>query len=172
MNKLLLSLVIVFSVSCGKAQSETKNKKENTTKTTYYFMRHAEKNVKGGNNPKLTKEGHQRSKRLANYFKNKKLNAVYSTKFNRTINTAKPTANTQGLKIIIYNPAKLDYDAFINDTKGKTVLVVGHSNTIPGFVNKVIGENKYKEIDERKYSNLYIVTIKNNVIEDELISQD
>ncbi|WAC02090.1 phosphoglycerate mutase family protein [Lacinutrix neustonica] len=135
-------------------------------------MRHAEKDLSRGNNPKLTKQGHQRAKRLANYFKNKPLSAVYSTNFHRTLNTAKPAANAKGLKPIIYSPTKFDYDAFLKDTKGTAVLIVGHSNTIPDFVNKIIGENKYKEIDERIYSNLYIVTIKNNVIEDELISQD
>jgi len=46
---------------------------------------------------------------------------------------------------------------------GKTVLVVGHSNTTPQFVNKIIGKEEYIDIDDLNNSNLYIVTIINGV---------
>ena len=52
------------------------------------------------------------------------------------------------------------YDSiFQKNTAGKTVLVVGHSNTTPAFVNKIIGEKKYKDIDENDNASLFIVTI-------------
>ena len=52
------------------------------------------------------------------------------------------------------------YDSiFQQETKGKTVLVVGHSNTTPAFVNKILAEEKYKDIDDNNNANLYIVTI-------------
>jgi broad specificity phosphatase PhoE len=52
------------------------------------------------------------------------------------------------------------YDAiFQTATKGKTVLVVGHSNTTPAFVNKILGENKYEDINDNDNASLYIVTI-------------
>jgi len=50
-------------------------------------------------------------------------------------------------------------EAFQNNTKGKTVLVVGHSNTTNVFANKVLGEEKYDEINDSNNSNLYIVTV-------------
>ena len=46
-------------------------------------------------------------------------------------------------------------------TTGKTVLVVGHSNTTPQFANDILGEEKYPEINDDNNGNLYIVTIQN-----------
>jgi broad specificity phosphatase PhoE len=50
-------------------------------------------------------------------------------------------------------------EEFAHNTKGKTVLVVGHSNTTPAFVNAVLGEKKYDNIDDNNNANLYIVSI-------------
>jgi broad specificity phosphatase PhoE len=162
--KKILILCFVFSMfACVKAQNETTNKT-----TTYYFVRHAEKDSIPINDPKLLSSGQGRAKKYAAFFKNKKLKAVYTTDFTRTKNTAQPTAIAQGLKPVLYHPTDIDYNAFLKETKGKTVLVVGHSNTIPGFVNNIIGENEYEEIDESIYNHMYIVTIKNGEIKHEL----
>ena len=59
----------------------------------------------------------------------------------------------------MYNPSSMYSEVFQNNTKGKTVLVVGHSNTTNVFANKVLGTEKYKEINDNNNSNLYIVTI-------------
>ena len=48
---------------------------------------------------------------------------------------------------------------FQNQTEGKTILVVGHSNTTNVFANKVLGFDKYEEIKDNNNSNLYIVTL-------------
>ena len=88
-----------------------------------------------------------------------KFDAVYSTDYNRTKETAQPTAEKNGLEITIYDPRDLNSEDFINNTNGKTVLVVGHSNTTPTFVNAVLGQEKYKSIDDNNNANLYIITI-------------
>ena len=52
------------------------------------------------------------------------------------------------------------YDSiFQKETKGKSVLVVGHSNTTPFFVNEILGEKKYKDMSDSDNASLYIVTI-------------
>ena len=53
-------------------------------------------------------------------------------------------------------------EEFQKVTKGKTVLVVGHSNTTPYFANKILGEDKYQDIDDSVNSMLFIVTIDGN----------
>jgi len=58
---------------------------------------------------------------------------------------------------------------FKNRTKHKTVLVVGHSNSTPLFVNKIIEKEKYATINDTNNSNLYIVTIINNSVLDSLL---
>ena len=50
-------------------------------------------------------------------------------------------------------------ECFKFNTKGKNVLIVGHSNTTNAFANTILGENKYGEIADDNNSNLYIVTV-------------
>lgn len=137
--------------------------------TTYYFIRHAEKTDSKNPNPSLNMKGKLRAEKWMNVFNNVKFDLIYSTKYNRTKETALPTAENQDLDIIIYSPGKSDYDKFLGVTKGKTVLIVGHSNTVPEFVNFVIGEDKYKTIEHHNNCNLYIIEIKDKLITDKLL---
>ena len=137
--------------------------------TTYYLIRHAEKDRtdKTNRNPNLNEKGLERAKKWATYFEKVHLDAVYSTNYNRTQQTAKPTANSKSLEIISYNPRKMYDSIFKVNTEGKTVLVVGHSNTTPVFANKILGEKKYEWMKDDDNASLFIVTIKG----DEIISK-
>jgi 2,3-bisphosphoglycerate-dependent phosphoglycerate mutase len=125
--------------------------------TTYYLVRHAEKDRtdKTNSNPELTQKGMQRAVQWSQ---------VYSTNYKRTVSTAKPTAIEKDLEVQFYNPREPYSVDFRKATSGKTVLVVGHSNTTPQFVNAIIGENKYPQIQDDNNSNLYVVTLVNNAI--------
>lgn len=157
--KNILFIIVLLVFSC---KNEAEQKKETaTTETTYYFIRHAEKDKSDptNKNPSLTKEGKLRAQNWANYFKTINLDAVYSTNYIRTMQTATPTAKEKQLDIKNYEPKQEYYQAFKAQNKGKNVLVVGHSNTTPQFVNAVINQNVYKDIDETENNNLFIVTI-------------
>ena len=67
-----------------------------------------------------------------------------------------------------FNP----YEAFLKSSIGENTLVVGHSNTIPDFVNNLIGKDYYDQIDDLNNSNLYIVTLCNNGLTHKLITVD
>ncbi|MEY8869781.1 histidine phosphatase family protein [Meridianimaribacter flavus] len=140
--------------------------------TTYYFIRHAEKDTSDSSNrnPHLTKEGQSRAVKWSTVLSNIKLDAVYSTNYHRTIETAQPSASKHNLEITTYDPFKMDKKAFIENTKGKTVLVVGHSNTTPMFANTIIGEEVYKQLDESNYTSLFIVTVTNGVASHQLLT--
>jgi len=172
MKKLLLAALLLFIFACGKAQTkETIEPPKVEEKTTYYFIRHSEKNrAVRTNNPDLLQKGQSRAENWANYFKDVSFDAIYSTNFNRTKQTASPTAKQNNLKLIIYKPSKLDYDAFMAETKGKTVLIVGHSDTTPQFVNTIIGEDKYSPINDRVNSKLFIVTITDGETTSEVLN--
>lgn len=137
---------------------------QETETTTYFLIRHAEKDRTDSTNknPDLTEKGKKRAIYWSEVLASIKFDAVYSTNYNRTIQTAEPTANSNNLEIQFYNPRNLFNTEFQNDTKGKTVLIVGHSNTTPMFVNKILGEEKYPEIDDSNNANLYIITISEN----------
>ena len=137
-----------------------KDKKQDDT-STYYLIRHAEKDRsdKTNRNPELTEEGLQRAENWAKHFKDVKFDAVYSTDYNRTKQTAMPTAKANNVELQFYNPSDMKIEEFMAKTKGKTVLIVGHSNTTPLFTNGLLGEEKYEDIADDNNANLYIVTI-------------
>lgn len=156
--KYLFTLIVIFAFAVPSfAQEDVKQ----TTTTTYYFIRHAEKDRtdKSNRNPELTETGKTRAKQWSEIFKNVPFDAVYSTDYYRTKQTAQPTAESKKLDVLIYDPRTLFSEEFSEVTVGKTVLIVGHSNTTPAFVNTVLGMRKYKDIDDNNNGNLYIVTI-------------
>ena len=153
MKKLILTFIFLSLTLISYAQEIT----------TYYFIRHAEKLRidKTDKNPNLNFNGYKRAEAWKDVFSDVPFDAIYSTDYNRTKLTAKPTATSKNLPILLYNPNMMYSEAFQNNTKGKTVLVVGHSNTTNVFVNKILGIEKYNEIKDNNNSNLYIVTISN-----------
>jgi len=156
MKKLILTFIFLSLTLISYAQEIT----------TYYFIRHAEKLRidKTDKNPNLNFNGYKRAEAWKDVFSDVPFDAIYSTDYNRTKLTAKPTATSKNLPILLYNPNTMYSEAFQNNTKGKTVLVVGHSNTTNVFVNKILGIEKYNEINDNNNSNLYIVTISNGKI--------
>lgn len=157
MRKIVLLILLVF---CFTSATNLENVAEKTT--TYYFIRHAEKDRSNSanQNPDLNKKGVVRAKKWAKYFKKIHLDAVYATNYNRTQQTAKPTAESKKLKVLPYNPSDLYNDEFQKATHQKTVLVVGHSNTTPAFVNKILGYKKYVDMNDNDNKTIFIVTIK------------
>jgi len=167
--KSLIFVCTLILTSC--INQETKPLSNQEKVSTYYFIRHAEKDRSDttNKNPHLLEKGKQRAEHWSDVLKNIKFDAVYSTDFNRTIETVLPTATKNNLKIDSYDFKTIDISSFLNSTKGKNVLVVGHSNTTPNFVNSILGSKKYNEIEDNNNSNLYIVTVSGEKISDSLL---
>jgi len=142
--------------------------------TTYYLIRHAEKirinPIEA--NPDLNERGYLRAENWKKVFQHIPFNAIYATYFTRTLKTVEPIAISDELEIQLYHPTKIDIHQFKQDTQNKNVLIVGHSNSIPQFVNQLINQEKYLEIDDAEFSHLYIVTIQGNKITDQLLYVD
>lgn len=160
MRYLLLLIVLVYT-SCGSGTKDSKTLEEDNT-TTYYLIRHAEKDRTAKENPGLTVKGNERAMHWATYFENIDLDAVYSTTYTRTKQTAAPTAKKKSLTVKFYSADSLYNEPFQLDTKGQVVLVVGHSNTTPAFVNAILGERKYPQIDDTENGLLYKVVVPEN----------
>lgn len=139
--------------------------------SSFYLIRHAEKLRidKAERNPKLNGKGVLRAEKWKEILKNIDLDKIYSTNYNRTIDTAKPTSTSQNIDITIYSPGDIDYKSFKEINKGKKVLIVGHSNTIPNFVNGLIEKDVYDQIDDLNNSNLYLVNICGDIISHQLL---
>ena len=139
--------------------------------TEIYLIRHAEKDRSDikNRNPELNDIGKKRALKWVQVFKNIELNKIYSTNYNRTIQTVTPISEENNIDISIYSPSKINYKNFISNNFGSKVLVVGHSNTIPFFVNGLINKEFYQQIDDLNNSNLYVVTICGNNISHKLL---
>ena len=142
-----------------------------TKATTYYLVRHAEKDRSDSTNknPELTEAGYQRAKNWNTILNHVDFDLIYTTNYNRTIQTTQFVAERANVTPIIYEAHNLITDEFLQRTKGKTVFIVGHSNTIPKIVNQLIGEAKYQDISDSENGSLFIVTKFNNTITDQLL---
>ncbi|MHC4206194.1 MAG: histidine phosphatase family protein [Planctomycetota bacterium] len=121
--------------------------------TTVVIVRHAERA-----NGTLTADGEKRAETLARLLSNTGVSAVFSTNYTRTIETANNTAEKLGITIQFYNSVQGIADLIKSEYAGKTVLVVGHSNTVSQTA-EALGVSSAPSISG-KYDNLFIVTIR------------
>ena len=130
------------------------------TATTFILLRHAE-TMGSGSNPVLSDIGQARAEDLNRILENVDIDAVYSTNFNRTLQTVAFVAASNQLTAIIYDPFAPDaLVAGVLDTYPKgVVMVVGHSNTIPALLNAMAGSNTYMDLPEGEYDNLFVVHV-------------
>jgi 2,3-bisphosphoglycerate-dependent phosphoglycerate mutase len=139
---------------------------ESQATTTMIFVRHAEKALIPVDDPGLSAEGEARAAELARQLVDADvvagIDAIYSTNYRRTIETAQPVADALGHDIRIYENLEDDeplVDAMVADNKGKIILVVGHSNTLPTMIAALGASKKVPPIAEFEYDNLYLVSI-------------
>ena len=139
--------------------------------TEIYLIRHAEKDRSDLKNktPHLNELGKNRALKWVEVFKNVQFDKIFSTNYNRTVETVTPISLKKKIEISIYSPSNIDYESFKSKTSGEKVLVVGHSNTIPFFVNGLIDKEVYQQIDDLNNANLYKVTICNENITHSLL---
>lgn len=135
--------------------------------TTIYLIRHAEK-ADTSPDTDLSDIGKARAEKWKSYFSNKNITAIYSTPYKRTTTTAEPLAKSNKLIVNTYTPSEMDLKTIAEKNSGKSILIVGHSNTIPKYINKLLGENKYPDIDESEFSYVYIVTIDGDSVSSKL----
>ena len=159
---LLFSFLMIGLSSCKEDQKIVEDYSTPSV-STFYFIRHAEKDRTDPENrdPELNQAGLGRAMHWAEILNDVSLDAIYTTDFERTSMTAAPTAVKQEVTAQYYDPEILDIEQFKADNLNKNVLVVGHSNTTPALVNKMIGIDKYNNINDHENGNLYIVQIVN-----------
>lgn len=160
-------LILVFSFSCKSHIKNTtdiisteKNIKVQQALTTFILVRHAEKAKDGSKNPKLTEAGQKRAERLKKMLETVNVSVIYTTDYNRTRQTVAPIAQSLDIEAQIYQPHdKGILDELKTAHTGEVILMAGHSNTIPAIVNHLIGKEKYQDLEESDYENLFIVTL-------------
>lgn len=175
MQKITFFIVVLIAlVSCNETKKNVAAVDSNEVTTTYYLIRHAEKDRSdpANKNPKLTQKGVDRAINWSRYFEDKKIDQVFSTEYSRTMQTAAYTASQKQVMIETYDPSDLYNADFKTLTHGHNVLIVGHSDTTPKFVNAIIGKDKYSDIPDDENGLLFMVTVTGDATNVQLFTVD
>ncbi len=108
--------------------------------------------------PSLSPAGVARAEKLASMLADAGIRGIYTSEFKRTQETARPLASRLGLEINAVasrDSAQLVAKIRAAHARG-TVLVIGHSNTIPAVI-KAFGGPDIK-IPDAEYGGLYVLT--------------
>ena len=134
--------------------------------TMIIVVRHAEKSADDPKDPSLSEQGQARSNKLAAILKDANLGAVYTTQYKRTQQTGLPSATQGGLSVQIREATRENAKTYTDDLlkeirkkhRGETVLIVGHSNTVPEIVKLMTGIDVIP-IGENEFDRLYVITL-------------
>lgn len=139
---LLCVMMAAFASVAGCATPHVATNDAPQATLAFVLVRHAEKATDDPKDPSLGDAGRARAARLAASFDGVPVSAVYATGYRRTQATAQPTAEAHGLPVRTYE-ADMPADAFAATLRtthaSGTVLVVGHSNTVPAIASALCG---------------------------------
>jgi len=135
-----------------------------TGDTVVLVVRHAEKAGPSGDVP-LSAAGEARAQALVAIGKEAGVSAILTTQFQRTRQTAAPLAAALGITPEVLDvkgpvPEHVQGIAAAIRTRfaGRTVLVVGHSNTVPAIVG-ALGGPKLPDLCDDLYDDLFTVVV-------------
>jgi broad specificity phosphatase PhoE len=127
------------------------------------LVRHAEKGSAPPGDVALSDAGRARAEELALALAEAEVDTIVTTQFRRTRDTAGPLAKARGLLPVIV-PAGDDTAAHARAVAnavragGKTVLVVGHSNTVPAIIG-ALGGPRMGDLCDGEYANLFMLAL-------------
>lgn len=159
----MLGVCTAVVAGCAPGRAPGRAVAQNEKHTTVIIVRHAEKAAQPAADPPLTDEGKARAEALWETVKDAGVQAVITTQFARTLQTAAPTATHLGLTSEVVTAGGGDHAARVaaaakTGHAGQTVLIVGHSNTVPGII-AALGAKEPAPICDEAYDNFYVVTI-------------
>jgi phosphohistidine phosphatase SixA len=155
----IVALAIVSA--CASAQKPTLDPPPPGT-TTVYVVRHGEKSTMDPNDPDphLTDAGRRRAQALASRLGTSGITEIIVSQFKRSQETALPLASA--LRIdpeLIPAGTQGSSDSVAAEVRrhpGGKILIVGHSNTIPGII-QALGGPRLPNLCDSEYSNLFVL---------------
>lgn len=132
---------------------------------TIVLVRHAERVAEGGSDPQLSPEGQARAHALASGLADEKLALVLTSPLARTRQTGEPAARAAGLTV---TPISLEggsaahvarvAEAARQAPAEATVLVIGHSNTVPEIA-KALGDTAAQPMSECEFDRMTVIRL-------------
>jgi broad specificity phosphatase PhoE len=128
--------------------------------TTVLVVRHAEKASATAKDPHLSAAGKQRARDLAHAAGAAGVTAIYASHFQRTQETVAPLAAALHLTPVVKNADLTEelVEEIRNTRRGQTVLVCGHSDTVPEIVKRLSGA-VVDPVPDARFDGLYVVTL-------------
>ena len=127
---------------------------------TIFLVRHAEQSLEG-EDPPLTETGRRRATALATMLKDAAITVIYESGIRRTMETAKPLADSLNVEIKTY--PLTDIGGFVSRLRSQhaqdRVLIVSQSLRIPRWL-KAMGHSADVTIAPTEYDNLFVITPK------------
>lgn len=127
--------------------------------TAVVLVRHAEKTASEGD-PDLSAAGKARAAELARVLKDLRFDAILTSPMKRTKQTADPVATRLAKPV---TPVALGNDHVkrvaeeIRKREGETLLVVGHSNTVPEIIRELGGPAVH--VSDSDYDKMFVCTV-------------
>ncbi len=153
------ALLLLLTISTSQAQKRTPKTKPLIT--TVYIVRHAEKDTLAANaaDPELSPAGLARAQALNQTLAKRQPAALFTTDTKRTRATLAPLAAALKLEPQTYDPKRgRDLaDLVLKDYAGKSVVIVGHSNTVLSLIDDFGGIPPVDEIRDDEYDYLFVV---------------
>jgi len=167
-SKILILIAVLISLPILSQQVIAQ---EDFKPTTVFLVRHAEREEVPKQDPPLKKEGVLRSQELARLLGSAGVKTIITSQSARTKQTAEAFASKAGLTVtsislksnptnprLIAEESTAEVVNKILERPGENVLLVGHSNSLPDVI-KMLGGDVVPTIDERKFDDLFIVTV-------------
>ena len=160
-------LLVLLATATSRAQAPADVKKMKVkvkpVVTTVYIVRHAEKDttVAGNLDPELSAEGRIRAQALSQTLAKRQPAALFTTDTKRTRATLGPLATAVKLEPQTYDPKRgRDLaDLILKEYAGKSVVIVGHSNTVLSLIDDFGGIPPVDEIQDYEYDYLFTVRV-------------
>ena len=146
-----LKLFLFITGICGFAANSA-----GQTTTRIFIVRHADRQPADDLNP----AGLVRANELKRVLLNTAIDSIFSTNFVRTKKTVQPLADAKNLPVLLYDSNPPLLKRMLAYSKGKTLLVSGHSNTVAQLVKSCGCSLAFENIPDNQFDNLFLVIIQ------------
>jgi phosphohistidine phosphatase SixA len=127
---------------------------------TVLLVRHADIDLPPQTtNPPLNAAGRHRAEDLARSAEGSGVSAIFTSTFLRTVETVGPLAARLSLVAPPVPPPAVLAQQVRAGALGATIVVAGHSNTVPEMISALGVPGPVPVIGERDFDNLFVVTV-------------
>ena len=164
----LLCLLALSIFTCAGAARAQDAPTMPTGPTIVLVLRHAEKAQVEGNDPPLSEAGMRRAQELVRVAEDAGVTAIYTTQYKRALDTAAPLASRLGITAAAVEITRENAAAYtatlarqiLARHAGQTIMVLGHSNTVPSLVEALGGRRPPAIDDATEFDRFYVVIIR------------